>query len=475
MCAAKSLQLLLLVAVGCHFAAARCAQKDEEYKYKLEQELVDEIWSYQDIADKIIEFSLRGPGAGQSYNRLATFVDKFGARMSGSENLEKSIDYMMDVLKEDGMDNVHGEDVYVTNWVRNKEYARLVSPREFELSMLGLGTSVGTGGEITADVIVVSSFDELAARADEVPGKIVVYNEDYDNYFDSAVYKSTGADVASGYGAVAALIRSLTDLSINTPHTGTQEYSGEVVKIPVACITVEDAAMLARMQDRGDPIRITLYMGAENLKPAISRNTVAEVKGSLYPEELVFLGGHIDSWDVGNGALDDGGGMFVSWQAMSIMRQMGLTPKRTVRLMLWTDEENGGVGSAQYYAAHRMEADKVNIMFESDNGVFVPYGIRFHGSDKAMAILKHIALLMDSINMTTVYDADGSVTDIELWEEEGVPLSALYTHNERYFWYHHNAGDSMTVLDPVAMDLCSAAFAVYSYVLADLSIMLPRE
>ena len=440
----------------------------------LDQKTISEVKSYQSIAQDIINFSTIGPGANQSYERLAKFVDKFGSRVSGSQNLENSIDYMLDVLQKDELDNVHGEEVEVTNWVRNKEYAKLVLPREKNIAITGLGSSVGTNGQLTANVIVVRSFDELQAYADVIPGKIVVYNQKFISYADTAVYRVYGADRASKYGAVATLIRSVTPQSIYSPHTGLQIYSGNVTKIPTACLTVEDAEMLDRMQSRGIEIMITLYMDAQNLKPSLSRNTVAEIKGSVYPEQIVLVSGHLDSWDVGQGAMDDGGGAFVSWQTLSIIRQLGLKPKRTLRLVMWTDEKAAGFGSQQYYEAHKVDADKFSIMFESDIGVFTPYGIQFTGSVKAKAIMTQIGLLLGSINSSSVTD-DGGETDTNWWKDLGVPLGNIKTHNERYFWFHHSNGDTMTVMDPIQMNLCSAVFAVYSYVLADMDDMLPRN
>lgn len=440
----------------------------------LDQKKISEVKSYQSIADQIINFSTTGSGANQSYERLATFVDKFGNRVSGSKNLENSIDYMLDVLQKDGLDNVHGEVVNITNWVRNKEYAKLVSPRQQNIAITGLGGSVGTNGEITANVIVVKSFKDLHAHATAIPGKIVIYNQDFISYHDTVIYRVIGADRASKYGAIATLIRSVTPQSIYSPHAGIQTYSGKVKKIPTACLTVEDAEMLDRMQSRGMEIKITLYMEAKNLDPSPSRNTVAEIKGSVYPEQVVLVSGHLDSWDVGQGAMDDGGGAFVSWQTLSTIRQLGLKPKRTLRLVLWTDEEAGGVGSKQYYEAHQSDAGNFSILFESDTGVFTPYGMHFTGSDKAKAIMVQIGMLLGNINSTSVAD-NGGETDTNWWKDLGVPLGSLMAHDDRYFWFHHSNGDTMTVMDPIQMNLCSAVSAVYAYILADMDDMLPRN
>ena len=342
--------------------------------------LAAEIRSYADAAEQIISYSLNGPGQNQSYERLASFVDTFGGRMSGSQNLEHSIDYMLSALEREGFDNVHGEEVNAHHWERNTEHAKLLSPREYDISILGLGTSIGTPSEgITADVIVVRSFEELDERRQEIPGKIVVYNQPYISYGASAEYRVVGASRASAYGALAALVRSVTPFSINSPHTGAQFYEEGAVEIPVAGITIEDAEMLDRMEKRGDQITVFLYMGCKTHPMTTSRNTVAELKGTTYPEQVVVVSGHLDSWDVGQGAMDDGGGAFISWQALSTIRALGLTTKRTLRLVMWTDEEFRGNGAEQYYNRHKKDADNYSILFEADEGVFTPYGIKFTG------------------------------------------------------------------------------------------------
>ena len=437
--------------------------------------VIEEIRSYQGIANQIIEYSLHGLGANQSYERLAAFTDKFGSRLSGTKNLEDSIDYMLDTLEKDGLDNVHGEAVNVTHWERNKEYATLLAPRVKNLAISGLGSSVGTGPNgISADAIVVSSFDDLDKHANDVAGKIVVFNQDYVSYPATASYRVDSASKAANYGAVATLIRSVTPQSIYSPHTGIQEYQGNAKKIPAACITVEDAELLSRIQSRGEKITIKLYMGAVNYNMSLSRNTVAEIKGSTLPQQTVLVSGHLDSWDVGEGAMDDGGGAFISWQALTIMQALKLKPKRTVRLVMWTDEEAGGVGSLQYYQKHESEADNISILFESDEGVFTPYGIQFTGSAKAKAVMAEIGQLLTAVNSSEVYD-NGGGTDVQWWRKNGVPTASIANHNERYFWFHHSNGDTMTVLDPIEMNLCSAVWTVYAYVLADMDELLPRD
>ena len=452
-----------------------CSVRAAPSTFQLEQKTIKEIQSYQDIANEIINFSLNGPGENQSYNRLALFTDTFGSRLSGSQNLENAIDYMLAELEKDGQENVHGEEVNVTHWVRNKEYAKLVEPRDYDIAISGLGSSVGTPEEgILADAIVVRSFDDLKDKSQDVAGKIVIYNEPFVDYGDTSNYRTVGASMAAKYGAVATLIRSVASFSIHSVHTGIQFYDETVPEIPTACITVEDAEMFDRMQSRGTLIRIQLYMGAKNYNMTTSRNTVAEIVGSVYPEQVVVVSGHLDSWDVGQGAMDDGGGAFISWQALTILRQLGLKPKRTLRLVMWTDEEAGGVGSMGYYNAHKVNASNYSALFESDEGVFTPYGIKFTGSEKAKAVMMEVGQLLKSINSSEVYD-NGGGTDINWWHKEGVPTVSLANHNEKYFWFHHSDGDTMTVLDPIEMNLCSAVWAVYAYVVADMDELLPRD
>lgn len=441
----------------------------------LSRKLQEEIASYQSIADQIIKLSVTGAAQNQSYNRLATFVDKFGSRLAGTQNLENAIDYMLDVLAKDGLENVNGESVKVPHWVRGSEYAVMLEPRIKPLSILGLGYSVGTPTEgIKAEVLVVESFDELHQRAEEAKGKIVVYNQKYVSYGVSVQYRSRGASEAAKVGGVASLIRSITPFSINSPHTGMQTYGNGVVKIPTACITVEDAEMMKRMADRGEKIVISLKMEAGNLPDVESRNTVAEITGYQYPDQVVLVSGHLDSWDVGQGAMDDGGGAFISWQALSLIKQLGLRPRRTLRLVMWTAEEEGGVGSSQYYGRHKKNINNFDLVMESDEGTFTPYGVYFSGSKSSTSIMTHITKLLRSINATVVKPkADGE--DIDLWMQHGVPGVSLYSDTSKYFYFHHTEGDTMTVQDPHQMNLCAAVWAVVAYTVADLEEMLPRK
>uniref|UniRef100_A0A8D1DJH1 Carboxypeptidase Q n=2 Tax=Sus scrofa TaxID=9823 RepID=A0A8D1DJH1_PIG len=449
------------------------------------QEIKEEIACYGDVAKAIINLAVYGKAQNRSYERLALLVDTVGPRPSGSKNLEKAIQIMHQNLQEDGLENVHLEPVKIPHWERGEESAVMLEPREHKMAILGLGSSIGTPPEgITAEVLVVTSFDELQRRAPEARGKIVVYNQPYSNYSRTVQYRVQGAVEAAKVGALASLIRSVASFSIYSPHTGIQEYQDGVPKIPTACITVEDAEMMSRMASRGNRIVIHLKMGARNYPDADSFNTVAEIIGSKYPEQVVLVSGHLDSWDVGQGAMDDGGGAFISWEALSLIKDLGkylesltvewLRPKRTLRLVLWTAEEQGGIGAFQYYQLHKANISNYSLVMESDLGTFLPSGLQFTGSEKARAIMEEIMNLLRPINITQVFEA-GEGTDINFWIQAGVPGASLLDDLYKYFSFHHSHGDTMTVMDPKQMNVAAAVWAVVSYVVADMEEMLPRS
>lgn len=426
---------------------------------------------YRDTVDRIVGTALADSAA---YRRLAILADRFGPRFSGSENLERAIDWILEEMRRDGLANVRGEPVMVPHWVRGQESAELVEPRYRRLPMLGLGGSIGTPAEgITAPVLVVRSFEDLGRRAAEAQGKIVLFNVPFTNYGETVRYRAAGAVAAARAGAVASLIRSVTPYSQQTPHTGGMSYSDSVPKIPHAAITVEDADMLQRMQDRGERIVVRLRMEAQTLPDVPSRNVVAELPGSERPQEVVVVGGHIDSWDVGQGAMDDGGGSVVAWEAVRLLSRLGLKPKRTVRVVLWTNEENGLRGGTGYRDAHAAELDRHILAIESDAGVFKPTGFGFSGSDAAYAVVREIGALLEPIGAGTITRGGGGA-DVGPLAREGVPVMGLSVDGSRYFYYHHTDADTMDKLDPRDMGLCVAAMAVMAYVVADLPDPLPR-
>ncbi|MEE8117718.1 MAG: M28 family metallopeptidase [Gemmatimonadales bacterium] len=430
-----------------------------------------DLEDYRPVADRIIDAALADSA---SYERLTELVDRFGHRFTGSESLERAIDWILGEMRRDGLDNVRGEDVLVPVWVRGEESAELLEPRRVDLPMLGLGRSVGTPpGGVTAEVLVVSSFDELEARATEARGKIVLFNVPFTSYGPTVRYRLGGAVAAARAGAVASLIRSVTPYSQLTPHTGAMRYADTVRRIPHAAITVEDAEMLHRMQRRGERIVVRLTMAADTLPDAVSRNVIGELRGTEQPDEIVVIGGHIDSWDVGQGAMDDGGGVVAAWEVIRLLHDLGLRPRRTIRVVGWTNEENGLRGALAYRDRHRDELERHVLAIESDAGVFKPSGFGFRGSDAAFEIVTAIGSLLDRIESGEIRRGGGGA-DIGPIMREGVPGMGLRVDGTRYFWYHHTAADTIDKLDPREMALCVATMAVMAYVVADLPDPLPR-
>jgi carboxypeptidase Q len=429
--------------------------------------------SYQGIADSLIRAATRDSAA---YQRLGKLVDTFGHRLSGSASLEAAISWILSEMKSDGLQNVRGEPAMVPHWVRGEESATLRKPRVSPLRMLGLGGSISTPkAGITAPVLVVTSFDDLTRRAAEARGKIVLFDVPFTSYPETVHYRVEGASAAAKAGAVACLIRSVASFSIRSPHTGVMHYDSTAARIPAAALSVEDAMMLHRFQDRGEPVVVTLRMAARSLPDSPSRNVVAEVVGRERPDEVVVLGGHIDSWDVGQGAMDDGGGAVAAWEALRVIHRLGLRPRRTVRVVLWTNEENGGRGALAYRDAHADQLEKHVLAMESDNGAFTPHGFRFSGSDSAFATAQQVGALLKPIAAGNVSrETDSPEADITPLVERGVPGVGLDVDVTRYFWFHHSDGDTLDKLNPAEVARCVAAMAVMAYVVADLPAPLPR-
>jgi len=432
---------------------------------------VSKLSDYRPIADKFIEAATSTDFA---YKRLAELCDTFGPRFSGTTNLEAAVDWAQAHMKADGLENVHGEEVMVPHWVRGAESAELIEPTQQVLPMLGLGGSVATPQEgITAPVLVVRSFEELQQRASEARGKIVLFNVPFVEYGQTVAYRVRGAAEAAKSGAVAALVRSITPFSLRLPHTGGMSYADSATRIPCAAITVEDAERLQRWQERGQQTMVRLKMSAKFLEDVRSHNVVAEISGREKPDEIVLVSGHLDSWDVGQGAQDDGGGCLQAWEALRLMHQAGLRPRRTVRLVLWVNEENGLAGAKNYAQRHRSELAKHVLAIESDSGSFQPAGFTFKGSEPARTVVEQIGSLLEGIQANQIISG-GAGSDVEQLAPAGVPVMELKVEASKYFWFHHTAADTVDKVNPKELGQCAAAMAVMAYVVADRPEDLPR-
>ena len=437
---------------------------------------------YHDVAERLIRAALPDQ---DGYRRLTYLCDRIGNRLSGSAALDTAVAWSVEQMKAVGLNNVRKIPVKVPHWVRGQESAQIVSPIARPLHMLGLGMSVATPADgITADAVVVSNFDELAAVADKVKGKIVVYNAPYEGYGNTVVYRSAGPSRAAKLGAVAVLVRSITPLAMQQPHTGSLLYDPTSPKIPAAAISIEDTLLLDRIQRSGATPRVHLSMQAHLEAEADSDDIIGELPGSQKPEEIVVLGGHLDSWDVGQGAQDDGSGIMASLEAMALIKKAGLHPRRTIRLAFWVNEENGSRGAAAYRA---FVGDKIRnqvAAIEMDGGAERPTGfgystfhyVRGRGmppqqmsleQQQSFTLCEQIAALLRAIDATHVRPYGGG-EDIEPLTREGVPSFSPNTVGAHYFDWHHTATDTLDKVDPEDFNRNIAVLAVLSYVLADM-------
>jgi carboxypeptidase Q len=437
------------------------------------------IGSYRATADRIIA---AGRQQNDSYLKLQELCDDIGNRLSGSPQLDQAIEWAQQAMRRDGQENVRAEPVPVRKWVRGNESVQMISPRSLSIAMLGLGGSIGTPPEgITAEVVVVSGKDDLDALPDAaIEGKIVVFNVAMPKYSETegsgygktVAYRSNGARWAAERGAVAALVRSVTAYSLNSPHTGAMRYSGgsDVPEIPAAAISVEGATLFARLQARGITPRVTLKMEASDKGEVLSANVLGELKGRELPDEIVVIGGHIDSWDVGAGAQDDGAGCVAAMEALNILRRLDLRPRRTIRVVLWTNEENGTAGALSYFHRHEDETHVAGI--ESDSGGFTPVGMSIEMSDEqkqdhASSQLATILGLLGPLNATRT-EVGHSGTDVGPLRDLGAACLGLNVDGRLYFNTHHTHADTVDKVDPDQLTDCAISLAVTAWVIAEM-------
>ena len=377
-------------------------------------------------------------------------------------------------MTKDGLENVRREKVMVPHWVRGAESLELVAPRRQMLPMLGLGGSIATPpGGITAEVMVVASFEELTQRAGEAKGKIVLYDAEWRDYGYNGAFRRQGAIAAAKAGAVASLARSRR--SVQHAHAAHRQHELRLDRH-------EDPARQrdGRRCDDDSPHDQSRREGARDAhdecadaaRCARAHNVMGELRGREKPEEIVVMGGHIDSWDVGQGAMDDAGGVVVAWEAIRLLKKLGLTPRRTIRVVGWTNEENGGRGGAAYRDTHQKETHQLAI--ESDGGVFSPLGFGFTGSPAARAIIEAIGGLLEADRRRQ----DRSVRRRRRHRPDHGDRRA--GHGPQRRWHratsgiHHTDADTPDKLDPAEVQRCVAAMAVMAYIAADIEQALPR-
>jgi hypothetical protein len=441
---------------------------------------------YGGTAKQIIDAAL-ADDAG--YARLVNLCDRIGNRLSGSESLLRAVKWSAEEMKKAGLTNVVTPPVMVPHWVRGKETGTIVAPIEKPLHLLGLGMSVGTPpAGITADVVVVADFAELMSLGTKVAGKIVVFNAPYEGYGRTVAYRVAGPSRAAKQGAVGALVRSVTPLALQLPHTGTLQYTPDDPKIPAAAISIEDALLLKRLQDSGATPRVHMEMQAHMEPDQQAANVVGEIVGSEHPEEIVVMGGHLDSWDVGQGAQDDGSGIMATLEAAALIHKLGLKPKRTIRVVFWVNEENGGRGGEEYLKWVGAAAKNHVAAIEMDEGAERPLGFGYgtfsgrgpmaggapgaerRGSaeqERSFKICQEIGQLLAPIQATQVNPGGGGA-DIGPIVAQGVAALSPTTTAEHYFDWHHTQADTVDKVDPREFRKNTALLAVLAFILADM-------
>src|SRR5438552_2476812 len=457
------------------------------------------VFSPQTLAD-LKRLQQAALSSDYAYRLVAHLADNIGPRLTGSAQAAKAVEYVAGELKAIGCE-VQLEKVMVPHWVRGEETAALVQfPGMAEnttqkIVLCALGGSVATPNEgISAEVITVKNFDELKAMPrDKVAGKIVLFNYPFDKriaaegrggeaYGEAVVYRSDGPSAAARQGAVACLIRSVGGADYRIPHTGQTKYADDAPKIPAGAVTAEDADLIVdlatgRVRPDGGlakqgPVQMRLVLTPQTLPDVESANVIGDIKGSEHPEQVVIVSGHLDSWDLGTGAIDDGAGVAVSMEAANLIQKLHLKPKRTIRVIAWMNEENGSAGSKQYAKDHGKE-DHFAAM-ETDGGAGHPIGINIRGTPEVKKMLAPVAAILRESGAGILDLVEHCGADIEPLEKAGVPSFSPIQDSRFYFNYHHTAADTLDKIVPKELAENSAVIAVAAYALANMEQPLPR-
>src|SRR5881409_356913 len=424
-----------------------------------------------------------------AYKQVAHLANNIGPRLSGSAQAAKALAYVASELRAMGCE-MQLEKVMVSHWVRGEETAALVQfPGQAEnttqkIVLCALGASVATPPDgITAEVVVAKNFDELKALPrDKVAGKIVLFNYPFDKqmaaegrggeaYGEAVVYRGDGPSAAARQGAVACLIRSVGGADYRLPHTGQTNYADDAPKIPAGAVTVEDADLIVDLVRQG-PVKVKLILTPQQLPDVESHNVIGDIKGSQYPEQVIIVSGHLDSWELGTGAIDDGAGVAVSMEGANLIQKLHLKPKRTIRVIAWMNEENGSAGSKQYAKDH--EKDDHFAAMETDGGAGHPLGINIKGKPDVKKILAPVAAILQDSGAGVLNLVEHCGADIEGLEKAGVPCFSPIQDSRFYFNYHHTAADTLDKIVPKELSENSAVVAVAAYGLANMEQPLPR-
>lgn len=431
-------------------------------------------------ATKIIEHQR---SSSRSHEILEELCDDVGHRLAGSEGADRAVDWAVGIFKRFGIEHVRRQAIMVPKWVRGEQQlVELVLPRRYRLNALSLGGSVPTPAEgLIADVLAVNTFDELKAREAEVEGKIVLFNRAMGpdgqggtiGYGTAVSQRVRGAIEAARSGAVASIIRSVGTANFRLPHTGQMRYADNVREIPHAAIAAEDADLIMRLLARGKRVQIQMKMDCSYQGEVPSANVIAELKGSERPDEVVVIGCHLDSWDVGQGAQDDGVGVAACIETIRLLGELGLRPRRTIRAVLYMNEEAGLSGGKAYAKEFADQLDGHVAAIEMDGGAFRFLGFGVSAGEGGLERLRFVDDLLEPLGAEKMRQGGGGA-DISPMRPAGVPQLGLRSDTTRYFDYHHTAADTFDKVDAVELSKCTAGLAIMAFALAEMDEPLPR-
>jgi hypothetical protein len=417
----------------------------------------------------------------QAYESLEWLSDRIGHRLSGSNGLEKAVSWTTGTMQSYGL-KVSNEPVMVPHWVRGKGYARITSPVQLEMAMLELGGSVATPpGGVRAEVVIIRSLDEFEDMEDDaLTGKIVLFSrpmkrsgEDGFGYGAASGLRVRGPSPAAAKGAIATMVRSLGTADYRLPHTGMLRYADDAPKVPAIAISVEDALLIERLIASGETVEVMMELNCQTLPDAQSANVIADLVGREKPEEIVVIACHLDSWDVGSGAIDDGSGCVMVMETLRLLKANDLIPRRTIRGILFTNEENGLAGGKAYLKEHLDEMPMHVAAIESDAGAGTPLGFGVSAGEGGVEMVRGMTRPLSVMDADEITDKGGGA-DIGPMRAHGVPQIGLRQYTHYYFDYHHTEADTFDKIDKGDLDRNVAAMALLAWELAEAEEPLPR-
>jgi carboxypeptidase Q len=411
---------------------------------------------------------------GKAYENLRTLTKQVGARLSGSAGMYKAEAWGQKTLQQAGAPNVWLQECMVPHWTRGGKDQAIATEgsQKLNLDILALGNSVGTGAKgVIAPVILINNFDELEQKKDEVKGKIVFYNYKFNNklvktflaYGDAGKYRGQGPSRAAKYGAVAMLTRSMSNAADNNPHTGGTNYNDSFPKIPAAAVGLQDADKLGALLAANKKVSVYLKTMALKLPDTVGHNIIAEWKGSQFPEQIITIGGHLDSWDPAEGAHDDGAGCVQSIEVLRVLKAIGYQPKRTIRIVLFANEENGLRGGTKYAEEAKAKNEQHYFALESDEGGFTPRGFGFTVSDAQLTKIQQWASLFAPYGVFELTMGGGGADIGPLNRTFNTPLAGLMPDSQRYFDIHHARSDVFEAVNKRELELGAVNMAALVY------------